>query len=132
VTGRVLDLFCRDEREAYSLLERSSAERVIYRFFRDREPAGLGLLIIARAAGTVSDECYSRLLEYWLQEYEVLDDELFLPGGEIMGILGIPPGKAVGEAMESLREAEGRGHVTSREEARQFIKNLLTKVEPIG
>ncbi len=54
--GRVLELLCRDERDVYGMLERNPAERVMYRFFRDREPAGLGMLIIARAAGTVSDE----------------------------------------------------------------------------
>ena len=42
-------------------------------------------------------------------------------------MLGVPPGKVVGEAMARLREAEGSGLVTSREEAREFIKNLLTK-----
>jgi poly(A) polymerase len=132
VAGRVLDLFCRNDRDVYGLLERSYTERVMYRFFRDREPAGLGMLIIARATEAVSDECFLSLMRYWLQEYEAQDDELFLPGGEIMGILGVPPGQVVGEAMARLRAAEASGMVSSREEARRFIKNLLTKEEPIG
>jgi poly(A) polymerase len=130
--GRVLDLFCRDEREVYGMLEQSSAERVIYRFFRDREPAGLGMVIIARAGGSVSAEYFLTLAEYWLRRYEAGEADLFLSGGEVMGILEVPPGQVVGEAMVHLREAEGSGFVTSREEAREFIKNLLTKEEPIG
>jgi len=129
---RTLDLFCRDESAVLATLERSATERVSYRFFRDREPAGLGMLLIARAAGAVSDECFLRLMGYWLNEYDAEDADLYLTGGEIMAILGVTPGKAVGEAMARLREAEGNGRVNSREEARQFSKNLLTKEEPIG
>ncbi|MFI5368719.1 MAG: CCA tRNA nucleotidyltransferase [Spirochaetia bacterium] len=129
--GRVLDLFCLDERAVYGMLEQSPAERVIYRFFRDREPAGPGMLIIARAGGAVSTECFLSLMGYWLRYYEAGEADLFLSGGEVMGILGVPPGQVVGEAMESLRVAEGGGIVNSREEARQFIKNLLTSKPPM-
>jgi poly(A) polymerase len=129
---KVMDLFCRYERKVYGLLERSCMERVMYRFFRDREPAGPGMLVIARAAGAVSDASFSCLMRYWLLEYDADDADLFLTGGEIMTLLGVPPGHTVGEAMARLREAEGSGHVTSREEARQFIKNLLTKEPSIG
>jgi len=45
--------------------------------------------------------------------------------------LGAAPGRVVGEAMARLRTAEGSGFVNSMEDARQFIKNLLTKEEPI-
>jgi poly(A) polymerase len=128
---RVLDLLCRNEKDAYDLLELSYTERVIYRFFRDREPAGLGMLIIARAAGAVSDASFSRLMGYWLRQYEAKDADLFLTGGEIMAVLGVPPGQVVGEVMMCLREAEGSGFVTNREEARQFIKNLLTSKPPM-
>jgi tRNA nucleotidyltransferase/poly(A) polymerase len=130
--GKVLDLFCREERAVYGILERSSPERVIYRFFRDREPAGLGMLIIARAAGAVADASFSRLIGYWLQHYAADGADLFLTGGEIMALLGVPQGQVVGEAMAHLRAAEGTGIVNSSEVARQFIKNLLTKEEPIG
>jgi poly(A) polymerase len=126
-TGRVLKSLCRVERDVYGMLDQNLAERVMYRFFRDREPAGLAMLIIARAAGAVSDASFSRLMGYWLLEYGAEDADLFLTGGEIMTILGVPPCQVVGEAMARLRAAEGSGFVTNREEAQQFIKNLLTK-----
>ena len=130
--GRVLDLFCRNERAVYGRMERMTPERAIYRFFRDREPAGPGVLITGRAGGAVSAESFLTLMGYWLRQYNAGASDLFLTGGEVMEILGVPPGRAVGEAMERLREAERNGRVSSREEARQFIKNLLTKEEPIG
>jgi poly(A) polymerase len=130
--GRVLDLFCRNERAVYGMMERRTPERAIYRFFRDREPAGPGVLITGRVGGAVSAGCFLTLMGYWLRQYNAGAADLFLTGGEVMEILGVPPGKAVGEAMERLREAEGEGRVSSREEAREFIKNLLTKEEPIG
>jgi len=129
--GRFLDFFCRDERAVYAILERSSTERVIYRFFRDREPAGLGKLIIARAAGSLSAAPFSRMVGYWLGRYEAGEADLFLSGGEIMEILGVPPGQVVGEAMARLRAAEAGGIVNSGEEARAFIKNLLTSEAPM-
>jgi hypothetical protein len=69
---------------------------------------------------------------FFLRDYDAGEGDLFLSGGEIMDILGIPPGRTVGRAMARLREAEGKGQVNNREEARQFIKNLLTKEETIG
>jgi hypothetical protein len=128
---RLLNLFCRDEEEVYGILELSAAERVMYRFFQDREPAGLGMLIIASSAGIVSDASFFRLVEYWLQKYKVGDSPLFLTGGEIMAALCVPPGQSVGAAAARLREAEWSGLVTNREEAMEFIKKLLTREQPM-
>jgi poly(A) polymerase len=130
--GKMLDYFRRGEGALFEYLGRDPTERAIHRFFRDREHAGLGMLIIARVAGNLTDAVFSRLLGYGLQQNEAADADLFLSGGEVMEILAVPPGPVVGEAMERLRQAEGNGEVNSREEARAFIKNLLTKEEPIG
>jgi hypothetical protein len=65
-------------------------------------------------------------------EYNPGAEDLFLSGGEVMGILGLPPGKAVGNALARLRKAEESGAVNSREEARGFVKNLLTNEETMG
>jgi poly(A) polymerase len=130
--GKVLEQFTRDERELYIFLEEISNGRPIHRFFRDREPAGQGMLIVARAFGDISETTFCNLMGFFLRDYDAGEGDLFLSGGEIMDILGIPPGRTVGRAMARLREAEGKGQVNNREEARQFIKNLLTKEETIG
>jgi poly(A) polymerase len=126
---RVLELLCRDERTLFDLLEREAPERAMHRFYRDREPAGLGMVIAALATGVLSERCVAGLAGYYLCSYQAGEGDLYLAGGEIMNILGTGPGVAVGEAMACLREAEGTGRVGSREEAREFVKNLLTKKE---
>lgn len=128
--GRILELFTRDERPLFGILEKNVSERPLYRFFRDRGPAGLGMVILGRARGDVSAQCASRLAAYYFAGYDPKLPDLFLSGDEIMTILGAPPGTAVGEAMARLRTAEASGAVGSKEDAREFIKNLLTR-EPL-
>ena len=52
--ARLLELFCTDATDLFGTLERNGTERAMHRFFRDREPAGPGLVIIALAGGAVS------------------------------------------------------------------------------
>ena len=130
--GRMLELFCREEHSLFEMLERNATERIMFRFFRDREPAGPGIVIMARAAGAVAKTRASRLLDYYLREYDPAAGDLLLTGAEVMSFLGIGEGQAVGEALAALRKAESRGLVTDRAEACAFVKNLLTKREPIG
>jgi poly(A) polymerase len=130
--GRILELLCRDEGRIYERLERIGSERPMFRFFRDREPAGPGMLIIARSRGEISESRYFQMLDYYLEEYDPEVPDLFLQGSEIMKILDISPGKSVGEAMECLRYAEASGLVNDRDEAKTFIKNLLTKEDALS
>ena len=130
--GRLLELFYRDERSVFEVLEHTAAERARFRFFRDREPAGPGLVIIALADGTISNNLSAQLLGYFAERYDPEEGGLLLSGEEIMDLLGIGEGLEVGEAMERLRDAECCGIVNSREDAREFLrKNLLTKPAPI-
>ncbi len=108
-------------------------ERAIYRFFRDAEPVGPGLVIIALACGAASIEPCARLINYYFSGYVAEGAELLLSGAEVMRLLKTGPGRAVGEAMERLREAESTGTVSTKAEAEAFFtKNLLTKEAPIG
>jgi len=127
-TERLLGLLCGDLSE---LPAQYAGRRVLFRFFRDREPAGPGLVIVARANGTISCSEALLLLRYYLEEYNPAADDLFLSGRDVMALLGIGEGEAVGEALAALREAEGRGLVSDREEAAAFVKNLLTSEAPM-
>jgi len=130
--GRLLELFCRDASSVFDALDHTAAERAGFRFFRDREPAGPGMVIIALADGTISNVLSSQLLGYFTERYDPEEGGLLLSGEEIMDLLGIGEGVEVGETMERLREAECCGIVNSREDAREFLrKNLLTKPEPM-
>jgi poly(A) polymerase len=128
---KVLRLLLGDEQELFGMLEQAGTDRAIYRFFRDREPAGPALVLLALAGGAISVPAASRLLDYYLEDYDLTDGDLFLSGVDIMGIAGIGAGKRVGEVMDELRNAESRSLVTDREAAVRFVKNLLTKGEPV-
>jgi poly(A) polymerase len=130
--GGLLELFCRDASSVFEALEHTAAERARFRFFRDREPAGPGMVLIALADGTISNVLSSQLLGYFAERYDHKEGCLLISGEEIMDLLGIGEGVEVGEAMERLREAECCGIVNSREDAREFLrKNLLTKPVPM-
>jgi poly(A) polymerase len=130
--GRLLEFFCRDAGSVFEALEHTEAERARFRFFRDREPAGPGMVIIALADGTISNALSFQLLGYFAERYDPKESSLLLSGEEIMDLLGIGEGVVVGEAMERLREAECCGIVNSRDDAREFLrKNLLTKPAPM-
>jgi hypothetical protein len=131
-TGRILGLFCCGEGRIHEPLELIGTERTMFRFFRDREPAGIGIIIVARARGEITGTAFERLLGYYTKIYDPGAGDLFLSGGEVMEILEIPPGKTVGRALGELREAEANGTVSNREEARVYIKNLLTNEEAMG
>jgi poly(A) polymerase len=129
--ARLLELFCTDETDLFRTLEQSGTERASYRFFRDREPGGGGMVIIAFASGVIASPLASRLLGYFVRDYDAAGGDLLLSGEEVMAVAGIGEGERVGEVMAALREAESRGLVNDRAEAADFVKNLLTKREPL-
>ncbi len=54
--------------------------------------------------------------------------EPLLNGYEIMSLLGIPPGRTVGEIKRKLLEAQIEGRVKTREEAVQFVKGAYERL----
>ena len=130
---RILRISARDGAPLAAMTAEKLSERAMYRFFRDSEPAGPGLIIIALAGGATSIELCARLIAYYFSGYVTEGADLLLSGSEVMRLLGCGPGPAIGEAMERLREAESTGMVSTKAEAEDFLKkNLLTKEEPIG
>lgn len=129
--GRFLGLLCGGLASPFAPTDGNPAGRALFRFFRDQDPAGPALVLLALAAGEVSDDCTRELLNYFVCDYDPAGGDLLLTGNEVMAILGTGPGKEVGAALERLREAESRGVVDDREEARVFVKNLLTTEPPM-
>ncbi len=124
LSGRTVNLF--------NLSGRNTTKRSMYRFFADREPAGVALLILTSARGDIFRDLAEQLIDFYFQEFPKIYDDILLSGGEIMAILGIGQGREVGEAVELLKKAESAGLINDKEEAREFLKkNLLTKKEPI-
>jgi len=105
----------------------SDAERVLFRFFRDRSPGGAELVMLPLAARLVDQETAGRLVTYYFRDYSIEDANLLLSGDQVMELLGIGPGPHLGRILETLREAESTGQVRTSGEAREFLlKNQLT------
>jgi len=66
-----------------------------------------------------------------LQDYHSFLDEhprppkQLLTGEDIMEILGLAPGEKIGQVIQALHEAQIRGEVTKKSEAREFIKKMV-------
>ena len=110
-----------------------SGNRVLFRFFRDREPAGPELLVLPLANNAISPGLAVRLVSYYFHSYRPSEGDLLLTGNQVMALLGIGQGPELGRILETLREAEALGHVATEAEARDFLlKKQLTKEEPMG
>lgn len=126
VAGRMLGRLVEWESRRYPLAAQRLTPRACFRFFRDNEPAGPAMLALAAEGGLASDICRV-LADYFIREYDPLAQDLLLTGEEIMELLGIGPGRELGEILTRLRRAEAAGEVANKEEAGIFIKNQLTK-----
>ena len=115
--------------------------RAIYRFFRDAEPAGpdailLSLVVHLAASGLEPDpDRWQRHLDasrallhaYYEQRREVVDPPLAIDGHGLMEALGLRPGPRLGDLLDSIREAQAAGEVSSREQAIGLARELLER-----
>ncbi|HEX8960496.1 MAG TPA: CCA tRNA nucleotidyltransferase [Geobacteraceae bacterium] len=125
---RMLELFSSDMAPVFASLAGRRTIRAMFHFFRDYEPAGVGLVLLGRVRGEAAESLCAELTRYYFDEYDPAGGELLLSAGEIMEMLGVGQGPEVGAAQGLLREAERRGIVNDGDEAREFLgKNLLTK-----
>lgn len=130
--SRILRLLCGRAESLFARLGRNPTRRSMYRFFADREPAGMALLILGLARGYFPGELAVELAEFYFRDFPYISDDMLLTGNEIMAILGIGRGSRVGEAVERLKDAESAGLVNNKDDARAFLeKNLLTTKEPV-
>lgn len=57
----------------------------------------------------------------------LFDPPRLVTGQDVQDILGIPPGREVGKALEAVRQAQVDGRVRTREEAVEVVKDLTTR-----
>ena len=92
----------------FAMSGRKPTRRSMYRFFWDREPAGMARLFWV-GQGNVSGELGTELADFYIREFPTIHDDMLLSGDEIMTILGIGQGYQVGEAIKRLKDAESPG-----------------------
>ena len=116
--------------------------RAIYRYFRDTGEAGIDTLFLSMADHLATRgphlnlsqwQEHTQLVEYVLrqrfQEESLVTPPKLVDGHDLINIFGMSPGLKIGELLETVREAQAAGELTTREEALSYIReHLLNKV----
>lgn len=114
--------------------------RAIYRYFRDLGSEGIDTLYLS-LADHLATRGPGLILANWLQHTDIIrfvleehfkQEKIIKPsklidGNDIMEIFGMKPGRRVGELLEKVREAHATGELTTREQALEYIHNVLTE-----
>ena len=112
--------------------------RALYRYFRDCGDAAIPTLFLSLAdhLGTVGPRVsgpgwrqHVALVNYILtkrfQEEETISPPKLLGGDELMAELELSPGPMIGRLIETLREAQAAGEISTREEALALARTCL-------
>ncbi len=113
-----------------------SSRKAVLRFFRrmgDETPDVILLALADRFSTlgpevTLDDLNRSHAEHLWLlaryyEEQAVLKMPRLLDGKAVMEILGMPPGKKIGEVLDALQEAHQLGEVTTEAGARAWVRD---------
>jgi poly(A) polymerase len=111
----------------------------IYRYYRQHKFAGLLGVFLALAAEsskysnnsqqegwtTILDICRSFLEGWWEKKDVWVSPPILFDGDDIQSEFSISPGPRIGLLLRSLREAQVERGISSREEAIQFLNDLV-------
>jgi putative nucleotidyltransferase with HDIG domain len=114
------------------------SRRAIHRFFRDTGGNGVDVVLLALADNLAlvhqgeNVEQWKRICEVagvLLRAYYEQFDTLIAPppllrGGDLLELLGMEPGPAVGRVLRALSEAQAAGQVSTKEEALRLAESL--------
>jgi tRNA nucleotidyltransferase/poly(A) polymerase len=130
-------------RHPYHLLGGTTAtgtltRRVVYRFFRDTEGAGLDVLLLSLADHLPrmwDAALWSRHLEvvafllktYRDQHQAVISPPPLINGHEVMRVFGLGAGPRLGRILDSLREEQAAGEVVDRAGALAYVARLCQR-----
>jgi len=112
--------------------------RAIYRYFRDTGEAGIDTLFFSladhlAARGKNLDiphwREHAQVMAYVLarhaEEGKATTPPKLVNGHDLIDIFGLSPGPRFAEILEAVREAQATGEISTREEALDYINNIL-------
>ncbi len=114
----------------------------LYHFWRPLGEAGvdvvltdLALYLAASEMVNIDQDVWIRRLErartlleaYYERRAEVVEPPVLVDGHQLMTMLGIGPGQAVGRLLEGIREAQVTGEVRTPEEALAWARSALDR-----
>jgi len=119
--------------------DRLPTRRAVYRYFRDTGEAAVEILFhnLADHLATRGPHLipagwqeHIEIVEYIIeensrQEKETLPVKL-IDGHDLINIFGMKPGVQLGELLETVRERQAAGEITTRQEALEFVRQRLS------
>jgi len=112
--------------------------RAIYRYFRDCGEAGIDILYLSLADHLATRgpnlnlsgwREHARLVDYVLAQHaeqeKLVTPARMVTGHDLINIFNMKPGPRMGQLLESVREAQASGELTTREEALAYIRERL-------
>jgi putative nucleotidyltransferase with HDIG domain len=119
------------------------SRRAIYRYFRDAGEAGVDLILLGLADlrgmcdHTLTQENWVAALDvarilfenYWERREETIAPPRLLDGNDLMRELNLQPGRIIGQLLEAIREGQATGKIESREQAFEFARAELKRLE---
>ena len=119
--------------------------KAIYRYFRDTGPAGIDILFLCLAdhlatRGDTLDpvewERHTGMTAYVLAEHADRRSPSRAPrlidGNDIIATFGLEPGPELGRLLEAAREAQASGKISDRQQALNYVKQLITTPDSAG
>ena len=112
--------------------------RAIYRYFRDVGDVGIDTLYLSLADHLATRgprllpeqwKYHTQLVTYVLKEHFKQKKTVplkLINGSDLINVFGMKPGAAMGELLESIREAQASGELTTREGALDYVKKYLS------
>ncbi|MEP6894532.1 MAG: HD domain-containing protein [Chloroflexota bacterium] len=119
------------------------SRRAIYRYFRDAGEAGVDLVLLGLADlrgmrdhtltqknwVAALDVAHILLENYWERREETIAPPRLLDGNDLMRELNLQPGRIIGQLLEAVREGQATGKVETREQAFEFARTELKRLE---
>jgi len=118
-----------------------ATKRAIYRFFRDTSDASIDVIVLTladflAAQGPDLDlkewKQHCDTMQYIWSEHEKEESRVAPPklidGHDLINVFDLQPGPRIGQLLENMREAQGVGEITTREEALAFVRRQLGQI----
>jgi poly(A) polymerase len=114
------------------------SKKAVYRYFRDTGEAAMGVLYLSLAdhlatRGPTLDmdswEIHTRISTYILKQKQELTipKQFLVDGYDIMNRFNLHPGKQVGQLLDTAREAQASGQITTKDEALALLKEIIDR-----
>jgi len=115
------------------------SRKAIYRYFRDTGDTGIETLFLSladhlatRGPGLLHDNWREHcdnikfIVEEQCRQQIIVKPAWLIDGNDLISILGMQPGAILGKILDKVHEAQASGEITSREEALDYTRYLLS------